>query len=506
MTRKSSIKIKPRNIASALLHNARVFSLSYAVKDKSENENKLYKTPNEIKKLVRNINADYQRHSYRGRKMPTNATPIREGVVNLEAHHTLEDVEKMAMKIAKKMGVEVLAISVHRDEGKDAENINYHAHILFNYYNFDNHKMVHHFVKDRIMQQVQDIVADELEMERGISKEITGIEHIPHQQYRKVAQQREEAKQEHIKTVTELKAKLNQLAVDLREANGKLEEHQKLFNKEDYQQINVLKKKLNKTNLDEVAVSYYELSEKFKAIKDENGRFREDRRSEYQRAIDGINQSTSSLNQSTSSLSRTTEADIEGATEAFKTEREARADAEIVATVANELEPVLDGIQTTLRKVVYNRLVAENRELKRNSLVSGVKAISDHTNLPEEQVIKTISREVKERAGVFVDLGVKVKKIEKELEEEDFFIAHEFGEVDFYEDNFTEPTQDDISYLKNITRDKIKFISKKISETISRMFKGTSDEWKKLEKWAFKGDEVKEVERPNQTINKMPKP
>lgn len=211
MNRKSSIKIMPRSIASSLLHNARVFSLSYAVKDSVYNENKLYKTPNKLKKLLTQIKTDYQRHAYRGRKMPTNATPIREGVANLEEHHTLADVEKMAQKIAQKMGVEILSISVHRDEGKDAENLNYHAHILFNYYDFKTHKMVHHFNADRIMQQVQNIVAEELEMERGVSKEITGIEHVPHQQYRHVAKQRDQVKQAYIKTVDELKSKIIKL-------------------------------------------------------------------------------------------------------------------------------------------------------------------------------------------------------------------------------------------------------------------------------------------------------
>lgn len=201
----------PRSIASSLLHNARVFSLSYAVKDSVHNENKLYKTPNKLKKLLTQIKTDYQRHAYRGRKMPTNATPIREGVANLEEHHTLTDVEKMAQKIAQKMGVEILSISVHRDEGKDAENLNYHAHILFNYYDFKTHKMVHHFNADRIMQQVQNIVAEELEMERGVSKEITGIEHVPHQQYRHVAKQKDQIKQAYINTIDKLKSKIIEL-------------------------------------------------------------------------------------------------------------------------------------------------------------------------------------------------------------------------------------------------------------------------------------------------------
>ena len=281
MARKSSLHIEPTvSVAQVLLHYARVFGLSYAVKNKDDNKTKLYKTPKELLSFLKKIQKDYANHSYRGRRLPSNAKPIREGVVNLKAHHTLKDVEKMAKKIAKKMGIEVLAISVHRDEGKNADNLNYHAHILFNYFDFNTHKIVHHFAKDRIMPQVQDIVAEMLEMERGISKEETKRKHIPHQQWRVIAKEMEakveEAKAPLIKNVTELKKKITELSNDLKTANANLEKNEKLFTKEDYQALNKLKKKLNKKTFSEVVENYYVLYGSYQKIIKENQKLKEE--------------------------------------------------------------------------------------------------------------------------------------------------------------------------------------------------------------------------------------
>jgi hypothetical protein len=169
----------------------------------------------------------------------------------------MKDVEQMALKIANKMGVEVLSISIHRDEGKDAENINYHAHILFNYYNFDRHKITHHNANERIMQQVQDIVANELRMERGISKEISRKKHIPHNEYRHIAKEQENKERGQIKTVGELKQKLDELQAEIRAKNNALEEGEKLYSKTDYDAINALKRKLKKDTFLQVVESYY---------------------------------------------------------------------------------------------------------------------------------------------------------------------------------------------------------------------------------------------------------
>lgn len=275
MGRKSSIHIKPRSIIKAVLHNARVFDLDYAIRDKSENENKILKSEEYLKSLLSKIKLDYQKHSYRGRKLPKNSTPIREGAVNLEAHHTMENLKDMSEKIAKKMGVEILSLSIHNDEGhinsEGEEVINHHAHILFNYYNFDTHKIVHH--QSNLMSQIQTMVAEELGMERGISKKITKAKHIPHGQYRVIAAEKEKAVNQAlvpaIKNVTQLKKEITKLSQELRSTNKKLSEADKIYTKEDYQALNKLKRELNQSNFSEVVKDFYTLYENFNKLKEE---------------------------------------------------------------------------------------------------------------------------------------------------------------------------------------------------------------------------------------------
>ena len=271
---KSSLNIKSRNVVSALLHNSRAYNLSYAIDSPANNETKSYISIREMKELVNNIKADYQKHSYRNRRLPSNSTPIREGILNIEEHHTFEDIEKCAMETAKMLGAKVLMISVHRDEGHIDEETgekvyNLHAHILYNFYNFDTHKIVHH--PDGLMAKVQTKVAEMLNMERGVSKSITKKKHIPHGQYRAVAKDKakavKEVKMEMDLTVKQLKAEIEQYRKELIQKNKELEEkkEEKVYTKEDYQALQKLKKQLKKSNLAEIAEEFNALKQELEA-------------------------------------------------------------------------------------------------------------------------------------------------------------------------------------------------------------------------------------------------
>ena len=162
--RKSSIHIK-KSSSRALVHNERVFEVSYAIDSSDKNENKLYINES-LANYEKHIYEDYLKHH--NKRMPSNASPIREGVCNLLGHHTLADVERMAKKVAKLFNIQLLHISRHRDEGHIIDNekiYNDHAHIIFGYYDFKTHKTVK--VQDNIFNQLQDLVAEELQMQRG---------------------------------------------------------------------------------------------------------------------------------------------------------------------------------------------------------------------------------------------------------------------------------------------------------------------------------------------------
>lgn len=99
------------------------------------------------------------------RKLNKNATPIREAVVNLEAHHGPEDLHHLANTLREKIGIDCFQWYIHRDEGVDKNNLNYHAHMLFDWQDKSTGKMQRH--GKHVMAEIQTITADALGMERG---------------------------------------------------------------------------------------------------------------------------------------------------------------------------------------------------------------------------------------------------------------------------------------------------------------------------------------------------
>jgi len=78
--------------AGALIHNERIFSPDYLISnDKNVNDKKHYDNVH-ISELEKLAKIDYQTHSINNRKLPKTATLIKEAVINLEAHHNLNDL------------------------------------------------------------------------------------------------------------------------------------------------------------------------------------------------------------------------------------------------------------------------------------------------------------------------------------------------------------------------------------------------------------------------------
>lgn len=211
----SSIHIETSS-AGALIHNERVFSPDYLItNDKSVNDKKHYDNVH-ISELEKLAKIDYQTHSTNNRKLPKTATLIKEAVINLEAHHNLNDLEKVKDTLENEYGYKITDISIHRDEGyiftetknyimgrnqyknldetphiaeldkdnkfyewtlqnnnwikgdeiKDYKiNHNYHAHIVMLNYDFSKHRTIRNNLKD--LSKMQTLVARDLSMERG---------------------------------------------------------------------------------------------------------------------------------------------------------------------------------------------------------------------------------------------------------------------------------------------------------------------------------------------------
>lgn len=125
------------------------------------------------------------------------STPIKEGVVVIKEDTTMKQLQRFCEVCKERWGITSLQIFIHRDEGyyqipndKTTWKPNYHAHIVWDWMNHDTGKSCKLGKKD--MSEMQTLLAECLEMQRGISKKITGKEHLERTDYI-IAKQKQEA-------------------------------------------------------------------------------------------------------------------------------------------------------------------------------------------------------------------------------------------------------------------------------------------------------------------------
>jgi len=219
MATKSSIHIKPCNVASSEAHNRRTAeymrnigkSKVYVVSELSVNNeqwiNPDFGSPElqthyeNIKRMVKEKTGRAMQEKERERKgkngkiiKVAGCSPIREGVLLIRPDTTLADVRRFGEECQRRWGITPLQIFLHKDEGhwlngqpapEDRESFqvgerwfkpNYHAHIVFDWMNHDTGKS--RKLNDDDMMQMQTLASDILLMERGKSKAVTGKEHL----------------------------------------------------------------------------------------------------------------------------------------------------------------------------------------------------------------------------------------------------------------------------------------------------------------------------------------
>ena len=219
MATKSSIHIKPCNIASSEAHNRRTAeymrnigeSRIYVVPELStDNEqwiNPDFGTPelrthyDNIKRMVKEKTGRAMQEKERERKgkngkiiKVAGCSPIREGVLLIRPDTTLADVRKFGEECQRRWGITPLQIFLHKDEGhwlngqpeaEDKESFqvgnrwfkpNYHAHVVFDWMNHETGKS--RKLNDEDMATMQTLASDILLMERGQAKAVTGKEHL----------------------------------------------------------------------------------------------------------------------------------------------------------------------------------------------------------------------------------------------------------------------------------------------------------------------------------------
>jgi hypothetical protein len=206
---KASINFKAAQ-PNSKVHNERLVELDYNYPELSRN-NESWKI-DEIDARLKFVKSECKRIS--GRKLQINAEPIREAVVNLNSHHTMEDLKNLANDLQKEKGMRCFQIHIHRDEGKSREDLNYHAHMLFDWTDQKTGNTLKLTKVD--LSQIQTIVAQSLKMERGELKVNSNRERLEPIEYKR---QQEELKLEKLQAeVAVLEQKKNAAALANRSA------------------------------------------------------------------------------------------------------------------------------------------------------------------------------------------------------------------------------------------------------------------------------------------------
>ena len=250
MAQKTSINIKPCNIGSSEPHNRRTAEYLTRI-----NKEKFYIRTDLMPKNEAWVAPDFRNTSLTerynqiavmvkektGRAMQTKdrervnkktgkvtivrgSTPLKEGVVVINESTTMEQLQRFCEVCKERWGITPLQVFIHRDEGHYSNpqdpttwKPNLHAHIVWDWMNHDTGKSCK--LDEKAMSEMQTLLAECLEMERGISKELTGKKHLERTDFiiAKQKQEAEQAKAEKEKAVTakaEAEAERNSIEVE----------------------------------------------------------------------------------------------------------------------------------------------------------------------------------------------------------------------------------------------------------------------------------------------------
>lgn len=157
--------------------------------EKSERKPNGFELLQDVEKLHEEQMSLRKKNHSRG-KAPELNDSLWEAVINLEEHHTMNDVKKVADFIKQKYHLTPTAIAIHRDEGyKDKATgevkYNYHAHVMF--YTVGNGKSQMRTIGKKALSEMQTEVANLLHMERGQVNSKTV--RLNHRQYREKARE-----------------------------------------------------------------------------------------------------------------------------------------------------------------------------------------------------------------------------------------------------------------------------------------------------------------------------
>ena len=205
---KASVHVKPCNIAQSERHNRRdveyIKSLDpkklYVRLDLSKN-NSSYVAPEmkgislqqhleSIRVMVKQKTGrsmqekDVEYTDKNGKvRVRKGCSPIRECVVVINEDTRLKALLRFTRMVETRWGIKAFQVHLHRDEGHyeipgddSTWKPNYHAHIIWDWMDHTTGKSIKLDADD--MSAMQDMVAEALDMERGVKKSETGLDHL----------------------------------------------------------------------------------------------------------------------------------------------------------------------------------------------------------------------------------------------------------------------------------------------------------------------------------------
>ena len=173
---KTSINFKAAKSDSEI-HNFRKKSFDYIRKDLTHKNE--YWMEQKIADQIQKIESYCKEKS--GRKLQKNAMPIREAVVVIKENTTMQDLHNLSKRLEEELKIRIFQIAIHKDEGhydKDTKEWkpNYHAHLVADWQDLQTGKTLKH--QSFHYSKMQDLAAECLEMERGVSGSLARLEAV----------------------------------------------------------------------------------------------------------------------------------------------------------------------------------------------------------------------------------------------------------------------------------------------------------------------------------------
>ena len=266
---KTSINFKAVKSDSEI-HNFRKKSFDYIRKDLTpKNE---YWMEQKIADRVQKIESYCKEKS--GRKLQKNAMPVREAVVVIKENTTMQDLHNLSKRLEEELKIRIFQIAIHKDEGhydKDTKEWkpNYHAHLVADWQDLQTGKTLKH--QSFHYSKMQDLAAECLEMERGISGSLARLEAVEF----KIKKREEDLKileERYNEIKTELESKKSEdLIVKESDFLGfqKIKTDKTIENYKKAIKTNQIKLLKNKTELESKEKQIAELNTKIESLKKE---------------------------------------------------------------------------------------------------------------------------------------------------------------------------------------------------------------------------------------------